>query len=260
MKFKIFGNESEFNFEIIDLQNPNIFLHKNLITNQKLEQFLLKNSSNKALSIMYHPIFLRKDSGETKYHLVAGHSVYYFYVSKGITSFPSIVITDEELLPEIFAIEQNKISLLDNVFNTSEINAEKIYASSATETRHRAKKSGQICPFCSGILRSSRMKEISEKGGFKISCENKSNKLINNGKGCDFEFFLTETEFLMFRKYEFPTSIWLKSIADKKCPKCKGEIYLRTLYKPNNENKVYEICAKRFSRKKECDYLKGLSK
>lgn len=260
MKFRIFNTESEFNFEIIDLQNYNVLFHKNLIINSPFEQLLLTDN-NEAFFIIYPPFFFRKKGNkDIKYYLVARHFTYSFFVSKGITQFPCIVLDDEKLLPDIFNYEKNEILFLEKKSNTPGINSEIKYTSSATKTRHEAKQAGQICPFCGGNLRRSRKKEKSEKGGYKISCENKSNKLINNGKGCDFEFFLTATEFQMFKKYEFPTSIWLQPLSDIKCPKCNGEIYLRTLYKPNNENKVYEICAKRFSRKSECNYLKPLSK
>lgn len=255
MKFKIFNTESEFNFEIIDLQNLNIFLHKNLKINQKFEEFLLQNNGNNALSVIYHPIFLKKeDSKETKYYLVARHFVYSFYISQGITSFSAIVIDDEKLLPEIFELEQSEFYLLDNAIHTSRITSNNIDEYSATKTRHEAIQAGQICPFCSGNLRRSRKKERSEKGGYKISCEKNIKKSMEVGKGCDFEAFLTEVEFKLFMNKTFPTSQWLQPIKDKKCPKCKDTVYLRAIYKSNNVKESIERCRKFYSKHKKCDY------
>jgi hypothetical protein len=235
----------EYAIEVIDLKTHDIELHHNLIKRQVLHEF------DMIFYLTHLPVFL-KDQG--KYFLVARHWVYAFFVGNGVFEFPALIVHDEKLLEQVFRIDESEIS---TIFSRGRAEGESINKpkSRKTITKHKAANSGQICPFCGGVLRKSRKNEKIDGKGYKITCENKSNKLINNGRGCDFEAVLTDIEFEKFKKYDLPTSEWLIPIENKKgCPLCHGDILFHRMIRTGQGIKNSERCRNYHSRDKKCKY------
>lgn len=218
MQLKFF--DVEYAIEVIDLKIHAVELHNDLKKRQGLYEF------DKIFCFTHLPIFLKK--GE-KYFLIARHSVYSFFVNNAIYSFPAFIFKDESLLNQLVEIDRIEINMISNRaeagFEAREVNDKP--RSRKTGTKYKAISAGRICPFCGGVLRGPRTKEQVKGGGYKVTCENKSNKNIGEGKGCDFYAVLTEREFQLFKKYELPTSKWLRRLDDKRCPECNKEIFLR---------------------------------
>jgi predicted nucleic-acid-binding Zn-ribbon protein len=245
MQLKFF--DVEYAIEVIDLKIHAVELHSDLKKRQGLYEF------DKIFCFTHLPVFLKK--GE-KYFLIARHWVYSFFVSNAIYSFPAFIFRDESLLNEIFEMDRIEFNIISNRsgFETEKVNEKP--RSRKTKTKYKAISTGRVCPFCGGALRGPRVNEQVEGGGYRITCENKSNRNIGEGKGCDFYAILTEGEFKLFRKYELPTSKWLRRLEDKKCPKCNSEIFLRVVPDPKTNKLIsYERCRNyKNSTVKNCNY------
>lgn len=239
-------SDIDYAIEVINLKNHAIELHDDLIKQQGVHE------NDNIFYLIHPPIFLKK--GE-KYFLVARHWTYSFFVSNGIFEFPALIFHDEKLLEQVSRIDESEITAF---FSRDSVKSKPIhkYKSRKTITKHKAIEAGRICPFCGGVLRGPRTKEQVKGGGYKITCENKSNKNIGEGKGCDFYAVLTDDEFRLFKKYELPTSKWLKRIDNKKCPKCNSEIFLRVGKDPTTGKLIsFERCRNyKNSTSKNCTY------
>lgn len=242
-------SDIKYEIEVIDLKFHNVEFHSGLNKQCVLCEF------DKILYSIQFPVFLKKGK---KYFLIARHWVYAFFVNNAIYSFPAFVFKDESLLNRVFEIDRIEFNL---VFNRAEAKVENrevnnSYQSRKTKTKYKAISTGRICPFCGGVLRGPRTKIQIKKGKNKITCENKSNRNINEGKGCDFYAILTDEEFQLFKKYELPTSKWFKKLDDKKCPKCNSEVFLRAKKDPATDNVLYFIRCRNYknSTVKSCTY------
>lgn len=230
MEFDLSG--IEFYYEILDLKDNsyNIEFHDRLMKYGKYD-------ITHVFCIVNPPIFIKR---ENKYLLVARHCVYSYYVTNGLFRFPALIINDEELLEQILEMDKVESQIYLNNINSVLKGSNQKRQSRKTITRKKAIESGRVCPFCDGPLRASLDKESRKKGQYKVTCENKSNKNINEGKGCDFYGILTEQEFKKFNKYELPTNEWLVKLDNKECPICHKEVFLRKRINQDTNEIVYQ--------------------
>lgn len=243
MQLKFFDMECA--IEIIDLKKHDVEFHGELKKWQGLNEF------DKIFYFMHFPVLLKKGK---KYFLIARHWVYSFYVSNEICSFPALIFQDERLLNKFLEIDRLETDEISNIAQGKKLTDKPL--SRKTKTKYKAISAGRICPFCGGVLRGPRTKGQVKGGGYKITCENKSNKNIGEGKGCDFYAILTKEEFDLFKKYELPTSAWLKKINNKKCPKCNNDVFLRIGKDPETGKMLsFERCRNyKNSTAKNCTY------
>lgn len=231
MQLKFFDVECAIG--VIDLKTHDVELHHSLIKRQVLHEF------DNIFYLAHPPVFFKD---KEKYFLVARHWVYAVFVDNGFFKIPALIVNDAKLLEQVFRIDESEIS---TIFNKGRAEGESIDKpkSRKTETKYKAISTGRICPFCGGPLRGPRSRRPFEGGKYKITCENKSNKNIGDGKGCDFYAILTDEEFQLFNKYELLTSKWLRRLDDKKCPRCNSEVFLRIGKDPVTGNLIsFERC------------------
>lgn len=192
---------------------------------------------------IYLPVCVKGADGT--YQLIGRKWVYAYLVSSGTTEFPSIIVSDN-LADEIIQLDHTEIALL-SAYGLAGTHIPG--RSRATETRHKARRAGQICPICQGPLRSVRANRRTVNATHKISCENKSRRDIM----CPFEAMLTDYEYAMFTRYELPTSMWLTVLDGEKCPDCGESMYMRLVHTGEAaEVKTVKRCKSKYSGLNSC--------
>ncbi|MBU4491040.1 MAG: hypothetical protein KKD69_01075 [Euryarchaeota archaeon] len=241
--------ELEIEIKIIKVQDVSLCdkLNRDPEAARSIANFISANSE--LLKYFYLPIVF-KENGHS-YKLIARHWAYSYYVDCLVTELPCRVVRDKDCIEKIIDFDARETDMLLRYLTDRAIKK----PSRATETRHRAISCGQICPFCSGPLRRSMEKGTTTGVGIKIACENKSNRKINQGKGCDFEAVLSKEEIKLFSEYKLPTHVWLRLIEGKKCPVCGDQIFFRTVHKVNNHD-FYERCKGCYRKENKCTHKK----
>jgi len=242
----------DYEIKLLNIKTDTISFHQSLLKDPDRE----KQFTNTVLPALYPPVFLQQSDGDhCDYILIGRHWSYAMLVSNGIFEFYGIVMFDRDSIIQIIEIDKKEIAIFEN--GTSPYGIPSPSTSRATLTRHKSLQAGQVCPFCSGPLRESRNKEKSNN--FKIGCENRSRKTINDGKGCDFEAVLTETEIELFRAYKLSTPKWLKLVEGRKCPDCEDDVFLRMVRLSKDVQKSALRCKKNYKRDQICRYKKELT-
>jgi hypothetical protein len=243
---------NKIDLEIETVKAQNVSLSVQLSRDQETEKSIttIITAKRELVKYFYLPIVFKRD--EYSYEIIARAWAYSFWVDSLAPEFPCLVVHDRSSVAKIIELgERETDMLLKYLTGTS---SEK--PSRATETRHKAISSGQTCPFCHGTLRQSRRKNNTEGVGTTISCENKSNHKINDGKGCDFEAVLAGEEIKLFEDYRFPTSMWLKP-AGKQCPVCGDQIFMRIVHR-DGKQEFYERCRGYYRKENKCTHKKRM--
>lgn len=246
-------NEMTPDIEIRMIKTHEITLPKDLRRDADIENQIIKFiiNKNELLHCFYFPVVHQENDS---FRLVGRPWAYSYWIDKAVDQFPCVVILSKQMADFIIDYDKSETMMLARCIKTISKKP-----SRATETRHKAISSKQTCPFCTGPLRQSRNKEKVDNVGFKITCENKSNKKINDGKGCGFEAALSDMEIPPFEEYKFPTDMWLQQIHDIKCPLCGDAIFLRIVHKALGKKEYYERCASHYRRDSKCAYKKKVS-
>lgn len=213
---------------------------------RSIANFVAANSES--LKYFYHPIVFKENA--YSYRLIARHWAYSYYVDCLFTELPCFIVREKSSIKKIIDFDAWETAMLLSHLTNKVIKK----PSRATKTRHKLISCGQICPFCSGPLRRSMEKGTTAEVG-KITCENKSNGKINQGKGCDFEAILTKEEIKLFSEYKLPTQVWLRLAEGKKCPVCGDKVFLREVHRENNHD-FYERCKNYYRKENKCTHKK----
>ena len=116
--------------------------------------------------------------------------------------------------------------------------------SSQTRSHRNRRTAGQVCPFCPGVLtgqKSKTGKNADDQLYFEVNCHYRHYKNYN----CDFSVRMTEEEFLLFKKNQYPTYQWLTKLDNKRCPLCKDHLYERKLL----NGRILHVCRKTLRKK-----------
>lgn len=247
------ANGEKTDIEIRMIKTNEITLPKDLVRNVETENIIVNFIANKSelLKCFYLPVVYQEHDS---FRLVGRPWAYSYWVDRFAEQFPCIVICNRPMADFITDYDKSEMMMFERCIET--ISKKR---SRATETRHKAISSKQTCPLCIGPLRQSRNKEKVDNVGFKITCENKSNKKFNDGKGCDFGAALSDVEIRFFGEYKFPTDMWLQQIQGRKCPLCGAAIFLRIVHKAADKKEFYERCASYYRGGNKCTYKKRIS-
>lgn len=201
------------------------------------------------IRILYPPMLVSK--GKNEFELAWRRWSYRLQIKHDITQIHFLVFKEQVHLD--FFLE--KIAPKDHAAAESVIKALVKQTSSATRSRHKAINACRLCPFCADALMDKRTKQIpDDKGFYRIHCYNsKQNR-------CDFYALISTPEYRDFEKYTLRSKDWIRPIAEKFCPKCGSQIYLRILHLENNVKQYFEVCRNsKFSTKLSCDYSRKLA-
>lgn len=192
------------------------------------------------------PILVCADPKKLSYSLVSRHWCYQEQLSRGIDQILFYIFKNQS----DYDIFKEKHETQINTCIESLIAAYAKTISSGTFYRHKAIKSKRQCIFCDDALMSPVHKIMPDKNNLiRVHCFNsKQNR-------CGFFLLVSVPEYYSeFKEYKFVTADRLKPVPERKCPKCKSPLYLRTMLMENGSTNYYECCENKFNSKSTCSY------
>lgn len=221
-------------------------LRKDILSNRQL-RLLSLDKPPALLNILYPPYLLELTKNE--YILIARHWAFSLCLESKLDNIAFLIVKDKSIIPVILNHEKLEANLI------SQINKFVKKTSRATIARRKAIESGRVCPLCRSALVYSRQNQKADgKGLFAIRCFNFSQHR------CNFRANLTEYEYQRFLGYNFATSEWLTPLSDRKCPKCKSNLFVRTHHKSNIDKAKFEVCMNYIiSESPSCTYARRIN-